>query len=333
LAQKPTNSFKRKNQGGSRYAALAFVVLILLAIGGYLLVRFGGQQPVAPAPPKTVPAEQQVKKRPQPVPVPVQPRISSAATSRPPPTVAPKKYPEVTAPQLPAPLAPLGTSGSKAARLAILIDDMGSSMTEARSLASIGVPLTFSIIPGLRSYHEVAAFASNKGLETMLHIPMQSKGWPERRLEANGLLVAMPESELQSRMEKFMADIPTAVGANNHMGSEFTEHDDKMRAVITALKGEGLFFVDSVTSPQTSGMRVAQQLGVKTARRSVFLDNEQNEAYITGQINQAVRLARKQGSVIAICHPHPATIATLAKVLPALKSQGIVLVSVSQLVH
>ena len=70
------------------------------------------------------------------------------------------------------------SAGLRTGRLAIIIDDMGTSMQEARSLAGIGVPLTFSIIPGLRYYREVAEFATSNGIETMIHIPMQSKEWP-----------------------------------------------------------------------------------------------------------------------------------------------------------
>ncbi len=217
--------------------------------------------------------------------------------------------------------------------MAIIIDDMGSSMQEARSLAGIGVPLTFSIIPGLRSYREVAAFAASSHIETMIHIPMQSKGWPERRLEPNGLLVSMDDAAINEHLEDFMHNLPGAIGANNHMGSEYTEHEDRMRTVLNTLKGRGLFFVDSVTSPRTVGMRLAQELGMKTARRSVFLDNEQDNAYISGQLDQAVRLAKKSGGAIAICHPHPATIRALEAALPGLARQGITLVPASQLVR
>jgi uncharacterized protein len=206
-------------------------------------------------------------------------------------------------------------------------------MQEARSLAGIGVPLTFSIIPGLRSYREVAAFAGSNSIETMIHIPMQPKGWPERRLEANGLLVSMDDAAISGRLEDFMRTLPNAVGANNHMGSEFTEHEDRMRVVLNTLKGKGLYFVDSMTSPRTVGMRLARELDMKTGRRGVFLDNEQDGAYIRGQLNQALRLARKTGGVIAICHPHPATIRTLEAALPGLAAQGITLVPASQLVR
>jgi polysaccharide deacetylase 2 family uncharacterized protein YibQ len=217
-------------------------------------------------------------------------------------------------------------------RLAIIIDDMGSSRSEARSLAAIGVPLTFSVIPGLRNYRDVALFAESQGIETMIHIPMQSKGWPERRLEANGLLVAMDSAELRERVAGFIRDIPGAVGANNHMGSEFTEHEDNMRIVLETLKSKNLFFVDSVTSIQTTGLRLARELGIKSGRRQVFLDNEQERGYILGQLGQAVKLAKKTGTAIAICHPHPETIATLASALPGLAGQGVTLVPASLLV-
>jgi polysaccharide deacetylase 2 family uncharacterized protein YibQ len=72
---------------------------------------------------------------------------------------------------------------------------------------------------------------------------------------------------------------------------------------------------------------------MRGGRRDVFLDNEQNEAYIRGQLAKAVARARKWGQAIAICHPHPATIAALSKALPHLQQQGITLVSASRLVR
>lgn len=217
-------------------------------------------------------------------------------------------------------------------RMAVIIDDMGASMQAARSLAAIGVPVTFSIIPGLHSYRDVAAFAASNGIETMIHIPMQSKGWPQRRMESNGLLISMDDAAIAEHLEEFVRDIPNAVGANNHMGSEFTEHEEQMRVVLQTLKEKGLFFIDSVTTPKTVGQRLAREIGMKSGSRNVFLDNEQESTYIQGQLGQAVRLARKTGVSIVICHPHPVTIKTLAALLPGLKKQGITLVSASRLV-
>jgi hypothetical protein len=324
LAHKPVNKRNPIKPGGSRYAALAVLSMIILAVGGYLLFKPGsGITPPVPRAIQQAPVSSQQSKS-----HPSLAKNNSAPGKTPP---APLHYPETAL--VPGATPVVGKISAATGRLAIIIDDMGNSLQEARSLAGIGVPLTFSIIPGLHRYREVAAFCASNGIETMIHIPMQSKGWPERRLEPNGLLVSMDDALISGRLEEFIRNLPGAVGANNHMGSEFTEHEAKMRAVLETLKGKGLYFVDSVTSPQTVGMHVARELDMKSGGRSVFLDNEQNSAYIRGQLNQAVRLAKKAGGVIAICHPHPATIRTLEAALPGLAKQGITLVPVSQLVR
>jgi uncharacterized protein len=317
---------KKQKKGGRTYAALFVVAVVLLVVGGYLLFSSRSE-----------------KTRAHHVPIPSEPKPSAGLPLRPevPPAaqVAPAPKPEktpiyptekpATVTTAPVPVVTRGGTG----KLAIIIDDMGTSVQEARSLTTIGVPLTFSIIPGLRNYREVASFAASSGMETMIHIPMQSKGWPERRLEANGLLVAMANAEIREHLDDFCRNIPRAVGANNHMGSEFTEHEDKMKAVLGVLKEKGLFFIDSVTSSKSVGQSLARDMGMKSARRNVFLDNDQNAASILGQLDQAVRLAKKNGSAIAICHPHPITIKTLSAALPTLQQQGIRLVPASQLVR
>ena len=324
MAQRPANKRNTQKPGGSRYAALAFLALIILTVGAYLLFKPGGTG----GPPEPMPA----RKAPAPVhrttPSPPIARNYSVSRKAQP---APQRYPEAAIVPEEAPSASRLTG--RPGLLAIVIDDMGSSMQEARSLAGIGVPLTFSIIPGLHSYREVAAFADSRGIETIIHIPMQSKEWPERRLESNGLLVSMDDAAISEHLDEFMHAIPRAVGANNHTGSEFTEHEDKMRVVLTALKERGLFFVDSVTTPRSVGIRLTRELGMRGGRRAVFLDNEQDGSYIRGQLDQAVRLAKKTGGVLAIGHPHPATIRTLEAALPGLSRQGITLVPASQMVR
>lgn len=218
-------------------------------------------------------------------------------------------------------------------KLAIVIDDMGKGMQEARSLSDIGVPVTFAIIPGLPKVRQVALEAQRRGIETIIHLPMEPKGYPERRLEENGLLLSQADDEIAVRLNGYFREIPQAVGANNHMGSAFTENREKMAVVLGVLKGRGMFFVDSKTSGISVGESLARELGVRSASRAVFLDNIQNVGYISKQIRQAAAIARKRGSAIAIGHPHPATIQALAAELPRLRDEGITFVHVSSLVY
>lgn len=217
--------------------------------------------------------------------------------------------------------------------IAIVIDDMGSSIHEATSLMSIGVPLTFSIIPGLQKARDVARLAHDRGYQVMMHIPMEPQGYPAQRLEANGLLLSQGSEEIARRVNGYFTQVPYADGANNHMGSKFSEDREKMAVVLNQLKARGLFYIDSMTTPQSVGLKLARSMEVDSAGRNVFLDNEKEVQAITSQLDQLAALARKKGSAIGICHPHQITIKALSAHLPRLKKEGITFVSAGELVR
>lgn len=217
--------------------------------------------------------------------------------------------------------------------LAVIVDDMGSSLGEVRELLSINIPITFSIIPGLPKARGVADAADSAGREIMVHIPMEPQGYPKQRLEANGLLVSQSAEEISARTVELLNAVPHAKGANNHMGSRFTEQEEKMLPVLKVLKGRGQFFIDSRTTPKSTGYALAERIGMKAASRNVFLDNQQDVAEIKKQLYAAAELSRKKGGVIAICHPHPATIAALREGMPELQRSGITFLSAGELVR
>lgn len=318
------NRYKKSGKGGGFVLAVFLVCCCLLVLGGYLLHQY---QQSAAIQKQLFAREQKTAQQPAHSSSKTLPLIVEAV-----PPVKQDYYIGDIHPTQMAPVQPNRRSVTGKAELAILVDDMGSSLQEARSLAVIGVPINFAIIPGLSHYREVADYATNHEIEILVHMPMQPKEYPQRRLEVNGMLLEYSDEELSNRLLGYLEMLPQAVGANNHMGSGFTENADKMRVVLTVLKGKGLFFLDSITTPLTSGPKVAAELKMRSVRRDVFLDNEHTEDYIRGQLAQAVTKARKNGSAIAICHPHATTIATLSKALPELESQGITLVRISQLV-
>ncbi|MBZ4236582.1 divergent polysaccharide deacetylase family protein, partial [Mycobacterium tuberculosis] len=65
----------------------------------------------------------------------------------------------------------------------------------------------------------------------------------------------------------------------------------------------------------TQAMRAAQGTGVRVIKRKVFLDDTQNEADIRNQFNRAIAPARRNGSAIAIGHPHPTTVRVLQQMV------------------
>lgn len=319
MAKRNRSIAKNGKKGGGRRPLVSLLIVAILIVAVFFILeklkKPSPKKPVA-VPPPVVLKKPQVKIS--------KPRVihkQYSAAAKPAP---PEKYPEVKPPANLPPMIGRGT-------VAIIIDDMGSSVREAEELMAIDVPLTFSIIPGLAKDREVAEAAHRRSYEVMLHVPMEPRDYPQRRLEKNGLLTAESNEEIRGQVSEYLRDVPFAVGANNHMGSRFTEDAEKMQAALTPLSGRGFYFVDSMTTPKSVGTKVANGLGMRTASRNVFLDNAQDVAAIREQIRLLAQVASKRGSAIGICHPHKATIQALAAELPVLSRQGITFVYASKL--
>jgi uncharacterized protein len=296
--------------GGGRPLLSLLLVAALIVVAFFLLERFRSSTPPAKVVSKAVPTPHlRIPERH----APPQHNISTASV------------PAAKPPAIPA-SRPKGPG-----QVAIIIDDMGTNMQELQTLLSIKLPLTFSVIPSLAHAKGVAEAAHGAGAQVMIHMPMEPEGYPQQRMEKIGLLLAMDGPEIVERVNGYFRSVPFAVGANNHMGSRFTQDAEKMELVLKVLKGRGMFFVDSRTSPASVGYETARALGLKCATRQVFLDNVQDEAAIGKQLAQVAAIARKKGAAIAICHPHPSTIRALKSMMPELVRSGITFVHASDL--
>ena len=220
---------------------------------------------------------------------------------------------------------------SGAPRLAIIIDDLGNDRSAAESLLALPVPLTVSVIPHLPLSAELAEEAYHRGDEVLLHLPMQAQG--ETKQEEIELRLGMSPNEVADILSGMLATVPHAVGVNNHQGSLATSDPALMQALMPALRERHLFFIDSRTTPTTVAYATAERFGVPAASRKVFLDDNPTRAAILAQLSLAASDAQRDGSTIAIGHPHPETVAALADSLPRLESLGFRLVFASDLVR
>ena len=220
-------------------------------------------------------------------------------------------------------------------RIAIIIDDLGYSMRAARPIFDIKYPLTLSILPGLRYSLSLAKKASQPPLEATLHLPLE----PEvgGHLEKGTIMVGMSEETVRDLVGKHLEPLlPYIKGVNSHMGSKATADAGLMKIVLEEVKKRGLYFVDSYTTDKSVAMEVAKSLGLRTASRQVFLDSGRergNPDYIRGQMKELAELARKEGKVIAICHPKPVTLQVLKEMMPELAKEGIQFVTASEVVE
>ncbi len=225
-------------------------------------------------------------------------------------------------------------SGGKTAeaRLAIIIDDLGSDRAAAEAVFALGYPLTVSVLPNHEHSLDIAREAHRRGFQVMLHLPMQSVA--NETPEARELRPGMPAAEVAALVDQFLQNVPDAAGVNNHQGSQATADSTLMDELMPVLRDHHLFYVDSRTTAATVAYDTAQEFGVPSASRNVpFLDDVAEVAAVRRQLELALRGAREKGEAVAIGHPHAATLQALREVLPHAQAQGVRLTLVSELVH
>lgn len=217
-----------------------------------------------------------------------------------------------------------------AGKLAIVIDDFGYRPHNENQVLAMPTAVSVAVLPNAPHAREMATKAHNSGHEVLIHLPMAPLS--KQPLEKDTLRPDMSSSEIERIIRDAYGKVPFAVGLNNHMGSAMTSSLFGMQKVMQALERYNLYFLDSMTIGNSQALRASQGTGVKVIKRKVFLDDTQNDADIRAQFNRAVQLARRNGSAIAIGHPHPSTVRVLQQMLPSLPSD-ITLVRPSDLLN
>ena len=196
-------------------------------------------------------------------------------------------------------------------RLVIVIDDIGADLAAAKALLGLNFPVTLAIWPRAAHAHASAELAHAAGREVMIHQPMEPVSFPRNKPGPGAIFVRMSDAEIEAAITANLKLVPHAVGLNNHMGSRATQNRRVIATVLNALRGHGLFILDSITHDHSVFYSLARQAGFPALKRDIFLDNIQNTQSILHQLNAAARLAAKRGWAVVIGHPYPQTIAAL----------------------
>jgi len=210
---------------------------------------------------------------------------------------------------------PLGT-------IVLIIDDFGyRNDLISDGFLKLNIPITCAIIPGHSQSKIFAEKAINAGKEVIIHMPMESSvvtsGEEEYKIKTG-----MTSEEVEWRINEVLKEIPSAVGMNNHQGSKATTDGKIMSVVASVLKERDKYFLDSRTAANTVGEKSMRSIGVPTASRHVFLDNNPSIDQISAQLNELVAFAKKRGIGIGIGHARPNTLKVLETKIPELLKAG-----------
>ncbi len=215
-------------------------------------------------------------------------------------------------------------------KVAIIIDDLGYHKKLGEKFLNFPYELTYSFLPFAPYTAKQEEMAYDSGKTVLLHLPLEPKGkqWDP----GPGTLFLSDSPELQKqKFEQALAQVPHAVGVNNHMGSLYTSNTKVMKLLIRQISDKGLFFIDSVTASDSVGYSVAQEFGVKSVRRQVFLDNILDEVEVCNQLEKLVGTAETKSWGVGIGHPHRQTLMALKKCMHYYDTR-VTFVSISEII-
>ncbi|MDP6169970.1 MAG: divergent polysaccharide deacetylase family protein [Candidatus Marinimicrobia bacterium] len=236
-----------------------------------------------------------------------------------------KERPDVALPEKPRP--------EVKGMIGIVIDDFGYRNDEiSEGFLDLDANLTYAIIPGHRYSTSFGEKAVDAGYEVIVHMPMENTGKTYGE-EEYVLMTKMDNETIERRLNNALKEIPTAIGMNNHQGSKASADQNVMSNIAKVMKEKSLFFLDSRTTVETIGETTMEVFGVPTARRNVFLDNEDDEQKIERQLMKLVKRSEELGAAIGIGHVKPKTLNVLSDQIPKLMKKGYRFEFVSKMLH
>jgi uncharacterized protein len=317
----------KSRKGAAKNLKRILILLLLIVAGGIFYELYSDRLSEEKQPPEVtrpVPEQHGAKQRKE---------LRENLPRETPPTV--RDIPEAETPILsPGKRLPASPPQLSGLRIAILIDDIGADLSPVKSLLKIEAPISFAILPHTPRSVTAAELIHKAGRDILLHLPMEPQAYPKEKPGPGALFTAMSENELRQVLRRDLDAVPYVSGVNNHMGSSFTEDDEKMIIVMNELKKRGLFFIDSRTTPNSKAGQASREVGIPFASRRIFIDNGQDYASTCKTLREVLSSSgSSHRELILIGHPYPNTILALTRVIPELKSQGVEIVPVSRMVQ
>ncbi|PAF52988.1 hypothetical protein BKH42_08330 [Helicobacter sp. 13S00482-2] len=201
----------------------------------------------------------------------------------------------------------LKTDDIKKPKIAIIMDDMAYPW-QLQSLHNLGLRITPSFFP-YNSDNKLTPKMAAKEPFYMVHVPMEALNFYQS--PHKWIKVGETKSQIEEYIKQIKHDFPRLKFINNHTGSKFSASYEDMKNLIEVLRKYDIDFLDSRTTPETQAPQIYSKMKRPLLSRGIFLDNNDSVNEVFNQIKKAIEKAKKDGYVIAICHPHKNTFKAL----------------------
>lgn len=211
------------------------------------------------------------------------------------------------------------------ARVAIIVQGLGlsRSATDA-AIDSLPPSVTLAFSPYTRNLSEWLEKAIEAGHEVLVEVPMESKRFPADDPGPLGLLTSLDQIQNVERLSEILIGAGGSVGILDTTGTRFRESTEHMNLVMNNLEARGLFYVQG-----TPGLRLGNDK-VPNATADIVIDERAFRASIDARLDYIERLAKYQGSSVAVASAKPATFERITLWLDEVGRRGVAVAPVSQ---
>lgn len=215
--------------------------------------------------------------------------------------------------------------------VSIVVDDFGYFDNRlVRRFLALEIPLTVSVLPGLKHSGNICREAAEAGKETICHLPMEPEKGGDDGGEIPLVRTGMKPAEIEAIVEKALETTPGVIGMNNHMGSKATADPAVMSAVMSVCRRKGIFFLDSVTTPRSVVGEAAAAAGVPSLSNDIFIDNRGDD--VRENLRKLISIAERKGTVTGIMHVRRDNLGHLEWFAAEAEKAGVRIVPVSSMI-
>ncbi len=223
-------------------------------------------------------------------------------------------------------------SGTRGARVAIVIGGMGVSQTSTQTaIEKLPPEITLGFAPQGNSLSRWAQAARKKGHEILLQVPMEPFDYPRVDPGRGTLIVdAAPEGNLKVLHES-MGRLTNYTGVMNYLGARFTSEAGAFEPVMRDLGDRGLLYLDDGTSARSQAESLSGANRAPFASGDIVIDQVQDKNEILKSLDQLEATARAKGSAIAIGTGFDVTVDAVTEWAKGAQKRGIEIVGVASL--
>ncbi len=223
-------------------------------------------------------------------------------------------------------------SGARGTRIAIVVGGLGLSQTGTQhAIRTLPEEITLGFAASGNSLQRWLQEARREGHEVVLQVPFEPFNYPQTDPGPHTLVVEDGTKQNLEDLHWALSRITNYTGVMNFMGGRFLADPDATEPIMRDLARRGVLFLDDGTSARSVTGPLASAVGIPYAAADMVVDASTNHGDILKKLDDVERIARRNGSAIAVASAFDTSVNAIAAWANEAKARGIEIVAVSAL--